>query len=81
MISLDPLPVDADNDGFTVAEGDCDDTSAAPYPGATDIAGDGIDQNCNGVDSIEGDSTAPMVAITNPVEDQVVTAPARDHRC
>ena len=26
---------DADEDGFTVADGDCDDTDAQAYPGAT----------------------------------------------
>ena len=29
---------------------DCDDASAARYPGAQDVDGDGVDQNCDGVD-------------------------------
>ncbi|MBI5556326.1 MAG: hypothetical protein HY885_01660 [Deltaproteobacteria bacterium] len=42
--------VDADGDGFLVSTGDCDDTSAAVYPGANEICGDGIDQDCSGAD-------------------------------
>jgi hypothetical protein len=44
--------VDNDNDGYTENEGDCNDENAAIYPGATEIADDGIDQDCNGSDLI-----------------------------
>ena len=47
------VPADDDNDGFTVAEGDCDDTDYTVYPGAVDIPGDGIDQNCDGEDAVQ----------------------------
>jgi hypothetical protein len=47
------VPADDDNDGFTVAEGDCDDTDDTVYPGAVDIPGDGIDQNCDGEDAVQ----------------------------
>ncbi|HEV2787209.1 MAG TPA: putative metal-binding motif-containing protein, partial [Solirubrobacteraceae bacterium] len=44
-----PVPVDGDGDGF-VAGFDCDDANRAINPGATDVVGDGIDQNCDGFD-------------------------------
>jgi Ca2+-binding RTX toxin-like protein len=44
-----PVPVDADGDG-TVAGFDCDDANPAVGLTATDIPGDGIDQNCDGFD-------------------------------
>jgi hypothetical protein len=45
--------IDADGDGFVIAEnecipgGDCDDDNASVYPGAEEICGDGIDNNCD----------------------------------
>ena len=44
-----PVPVDGDGDGF-VAGFDCNDADPAINPGATDAAGDRIDQNCDGFD-------------------------------
>lgn len=36
-------------DGYVATDGDCDDTNAAVYPGATDICNaDGIDYDCDG---------------------------------
>ena len=47
------IPVkDKDRDGYTVGQGDCNDNAASIYPGATEICEDGIDQNCDGEDSI-----------------------------
>ena len=34
---------------------DCDDLDPQTHPGATDPGGDGIDQNCNGIDGIDAD--------------------------
>ena len=50
-------PVDADGDGAPAGE-DCDDADGARYPGAVDVARDGVDQDCDGVDRCSG---APVV--------------------
>jgi RHS repeat-associated protein len=70
-----PGTLDADGDGYTGDRGDCNDTNASINPGAFDIPGDGIDQNCNGVDSVAGDATAPTAAIATPADLAEVTMP------
>lgn len=39
--------IDHDGDGYSVREGDCDDTNSAVYPGAPDVQ-DGFDNDCDG---------------------------------
>jgi len=41
---------DNNGDGYTECDGDLNDNDAAIYPGAIEICGDGIDQDCNGID-------------------------------
>ncbi len=43
-----PVELDKDGDGYTVAQGDCNDNNANINPGAAEVCGDGIDNNCNG---------------------------------
>lgn len=43
---------DRDGDGYSPARGDCDDRNDRVHPGAVEICGDGIDQDCSGGDSI-----------------------------
>jgi hypothetical protein len=46
-----PAPkVDADQDGYT-ADVDCDDLNRLAHPGAADVPGDSVDQDCNGADT------------------------------
>ncbi|MCB9743785.1 MAG: hypothetical protein H6740_14390 [Alphaproteobacteria bacterium] len=47
--------VDADDDGYSVFEGDCDDHDANIHPGATDVWYDGVDANCDGLDDFDAD--------------------------
>ncbi len=70
------LSVDTDcDDAFEAVSadpsGDCDDADGAIHPGATDAPGDGIDANCDGVESCyvdadgDGARTAFVVASAN----------------
>jgi len=62
---------DRDGDGYSAlfGGGDCDDKRADVYPGAEDIPGDGIDQNCEG-----GDAPLIATALTEMAE---ADAPAK----
>lgn len=44
------LFVDDDGDGFSPYDGDCNDSDTSYSPNAPEVACDGIDQNCDGVD-------------------------------
>ncbi len=47
---------DKDKDGYCGAN-DCDDTNPAIHAYAQDVPGDGIDQNCDGVDGVPPPTT------------------------
>ena len=44
-----PTVVDADGDGWPVGE-DCNDGDAQIHPGAAESCGDGVDQDCDGLE-------------------------------
>ena len=47
---LEALPeVDADGDGFTICDGDCDDSRAGVSPAAAEACGNGRDDDCDGL--------------------------------
>ncbi|WP_458777307.1 PilC/PilY family type IV pilus protein [Desulforhopalus sp. 52FAK] len=72
----DPDLTDADGDGFSPSAGDCDDTDSAIHPGATDICGDGIDQDCYDGDRI-CDVADTCIEISNtPLNSEVQAPPA-----
>jgi hypothetical protein len=51
--------LDGDGDGFSPADGDCDDSDPAVAPGALEMPADGVDQDCDGLEGcyvdIDGD--------------------------
>jgi hypothetical protein len=53
--------------GFITTSTDCDDTSSEVHPGAAEIVGDGIDQDCDTVDScyqdLDGDNFGTRVVV------------------
>ena len=57
---------DADGDGFAACE-ECDDVSAAVNPGETELAGDLVDQDCDGVELcfVDGDDDGYRVDATS----------------
>ena len=47
---------DLDGDGYSVEDGDCNDGNPAVNPSASDVVGDSIDQNCDGIDGTDMDA-------------------------
>ena len=56
--TVDPRTSDDDEDGYSENQGDCNDNNPSVNPGAADVCGDGIDQDCNGVDLSCPDNTS-----------------------
>ncbi|HET6149542.1 MAG TPA: sulfatase-like hydrolase/transferase [Polyangia bacterium] len=68
---------DHDGDGFSArwGGGDCDDARADVYPGAEDLPGDGVDQNCEGGDAV---AAAEPASEAEPPPVLPALAPAKD---
>jgi hypothetical protein len=61
---------DFDNDGFTVAEGDCNNCDPNVNPGAYDTLGNNVDEDCNGVADdtiVDCDHLIPDVQYGDPM--------------
>ena len=52
--------------GYATQTGDCDDSNNTVYPGATDTEGNGIDENCDGIDGVVGIAESTLVAKLAP---------------
>jgi hypothetical protein len=66
---------DDDNDGFN-ARIDCNDADAAIRPGVLDIPDNGVDENCDGADTVTPPPAAPPVVVAGSptsVEQIIVT--------
>jgi hypothetical protein len=59
-------PEDADGDGYN-SDVDCNDNDNSVYPGAPEIAHDGIDQDCNGYDLTIDITRARYILSTNKI--------------
>lgn len=49
---INPIDLDNDGDGYTENQGDCNDTNSNIHPGASEICGNGIDEDCNNSNDI-----------------------------
>ncbi len=75
---------DDDGDGFYSTQGcgdagvivDCDDNNADINPGAEDQEGDGIDQNCDGVDGVAEETSSTTAAATDSSTTDATTTDA-----
>ncbi len=57
-------PSDADGDGSSVCDGDCDDANPFVHPGALEICADGADEDCDGIDNKGSDCNAYTIYVS-----------------
>jgi hypothetical protein len=69
-LCVNPPDIDGDHDGFTTNEGDCNDCDPNVNPGAYDVPGNGVDEDCDGIpdDEPAGCDTALAVDSTNATD-------------
>ncbi len=73
-----PVAPDADGDGVSVDDGDCNDADPSVYPGAPDLC-DGIDNNCDGV--VDEPGTASITHLASVSEGDETLAWAGTDGC
>jgi hypothetical protein len=60
--------VDGDGDSFN-SQADCNDANAAIHPGAPEVFGNGVDEDCNGRDDVNRDADADGFAVPVDCDD------------
>ncbi len=71
------VDIDNDLDGYSEHQGDCNDADASIHPGATEICGDGIDQDCSGSDEacLPEPSDVDNDGLSDVLEENICTDP------
>ncbi len=64
--------MDRDHDGYSIAQGDCDDTNPMVHPGMPEICGDGLDNNCDGMADRSEDAMGNVTACSPFAADAMV---------
>ncbi|HEY3801575.1 MAG TPA: putative metal-binding motif-containing protein [Kofleriaceae bacterium] len=68
---------DMDGDGYSVAQGDCDDTDPTVHPGAVEICNDGKDNDCDGVADRSVDGSGNVTACSPFAPDAQIAIDSR----
>ncbi len=74
---------DADQDGFTEADGDCDDRNDTVFPDARERSGDGVDADCDGKDDprLGKDRYADALPLLDQDQDGAISLEEFDAAC
>lgn len=69
---------DADGDGSSPCDGDCDDTNPFVHPGALEICADGADEDCDGIDNTGSDCNAYTIYVSQQLGNTGATGKQSD---